>query len=94
MEKMCQRYRHNLVEIRRYKRLSQFSKVRALQGEQKRLRVKIESYIKSQDDAVISLLLYERFVRGRSWQSVANILGGNNTADGVRMKVSRHFRQN
>ena len=94
MEKMGQKYRHNLVEIRRYKRLRQFSKGRALQGEQKRLRMKIESYIKSVDDAVISLLLYERFIRGRSWQSVANILGGGNTADGVRMKVSRHFRQN
>lgn len=94
MEKMCQRYRHNMIEIKRYKRLRQFYKVRALQGEQKRLRMKIESYIKSLDDAVMSLLLYERFIRGRSWQSVANILGGGNTADGVRMKVCRHFRHN
>lgn len=74
--------------------MKKLKRLRELQREQKILRPEIIRYINALDDPVISLILYERFIRGRSWQSVANILGGGNTADGVRMKVNRHFRQN
>ena len=94
MEMLCRRYRKNLAEIRKCKKLRRFARLKALQGEQKRLRPEVERYINDIDDPVIHLILYEWVIRGRSWQSVANILGGGNTADGVRMKINRHFRQN
>lgn len=92
IEKLCEKYRRNLIAMRKYQRLKDYKRLRYTQGEQKRIRGEVEKFIDDIEDPVIRLILYERIIRGRSWQSVANILGGGNTADGVRMKQKRYFR--
>ena len=46
-------------------------------------------YIASVDDAFIRRILKLRFVDGNPWWKVAYIIGGNNTADGVRKAIDR-----
>lgn len=94
MEKVCRKYYRNLCEMRKCRRTKNQKRLRWLQGENRRIRPEVERYIDGIDDAVLRLILYERIIRGRAWVSVANILGGGNTADGVRMKMKRHFRHN
>lgn len=50
---------------------------------------RLNRYIESVDDSQIRMILSLRFVNGMTWQQVANSIGGNNTADSVRMACTR-----
>lgn len=49
-------------------------------------------YIAGVNDSVIRQILSARYVDGLSWQAVANKVGGNNTADSVRMAINRFLQ--
>ena len=54
-------------------------------------RIKLELYIAAIEDAHTRLIFEARFVRGLRWEQVADVQGGNNTADGVRMVCVPHI---
>jgi hypothetical protein len=56
--------------------------------------IKINAYILNVEDAQLRQIMYLRFVKRLSWQTVANRIGGGNTADGVRMRCNRYVKNN
>lgn len=56
-------------------------------------REKIVEYIfyeVAPKDALVAGMMYQRFVKLKSWHRVAMAVGGNNTADSCRMAVFRY----
>ena len=56
-------------------------------------RSRLERYIADIDDALTRQIFTYRFVNGLSWQKVAACIGGNNTADSVRMACNRYLEK-
>ena len=54
---------------------------------------RLEIYIESIPDSLTRQIFTLRFVEGCTWQRVANKVGGDNTADGVR-KIATRYLQN
>lgn len=50
---------------------------------------RLNRYILSIDDSLIRQIMQYRFISGLSWTQVAFRIGGDNTADGVRMICNR-----
>lgn len=50
-------------------------------------------YIKSIEDHTTYLIFHYRFISGYSWVKVAMTIGGNNTADCVRMRVNDYLKK-
>ena len=48
-------------------------------------------YIENIDDSLIRQILIFRYINGLTWEQVAANIGGNNTADSVRMIHNRFF---
>jgi len=64
--------------------------------ERKRIRARmerraIERFIDGIEDSLTRTILEERYIQGRSWAQVANVAGGSNTRDGVRMIAGRYL---
>lgn len=55
-------------------------------------RSRLERYIASIDDSLIRQIFAYRFVNGLPWLQVAACIGGNNTADSVRMMCNRYIK--
>lgn len=55
-------------------------------------RSRLERYIASIDDSLIRQIFTYRFVNGLPWMQVAACIGGNNTADSVRMMCNRYIK--
>lgn len=55
-------------------------------------RSRLERYIASIDDSLIRQIFTYRFVNGLPWLQVAACIGGNNTADSVRMMCNRYIK--
>ena len=53
----------------------------------------IFEYIFSIDDSQIRRIMRLRHIELKSWLQVANIIGGNNTADSVRMMHDRYLKE-
>jgi len=53
----------------------------------------MEAFINSIKDPLIRMVAEKRFIEGLSWNCVAMKVGGDNTADSVRMMVSRYLRR-
>lgn len=51
-------------------------------------------YIESIKDHTTYLIFYYRFIQDCSWTNVAMKVGGDNTADTVRMQVNRYLQKN
>lgn len=51
-------------------------------------------YIESIKDHTTYLIFYYRFIQDCSWTNVAMKIGGDNTADTVRMQVNRYLQKN
>jgi len=58
-----------------------------------RERITIEEYIQSVDDYQIRLIMSYRFVDLMTWQQIALLIGGNNTADSVRKACNRYLKK-
>ena len=52
----------------------------------------ILEYICSIDDSLMRQIMTHRHIELKSWLQVANIIGGNNTADSVRMMHDRYLK--
>lgn len=56
----------------------------------------IENFIDSIEDSLIRRIFTEKYITGsckRKWIQVAMIIGGNNTADGIRKIHDRYFKK-
>ena len=53
----------------------------------------ILEYIFSIDDSQIRRIMRLRHIELKSWLQVANVIGGNNTADSVRMMHDRYLKE-
>ena len=63
----------------------------ALQQRQEERR-KAMRFINSIDDSQLRTIFVLRFVTGKSWNEVADYIGGGNTESSVRMKVFRYLQ--
>ena len=52
-----------------------------------------EEYIANIKDYQTQKMFVLRFIKGLNWIQVAHKVGGNNTADGCRMKVKRYLQK-
>lgn len=52
---------------------------------------RLNRYIAGIDDSLTRQIMSLRYVNGMSWQQVANRVGGDNTADSVRMIHNRYL---
>lgn len=53
----------------------------------------IIEYIYSIRDIELKTIMCLRYLERKSWQEIADILGGNNTESSARMMVNRHFQK-
>lgn len=53
---------------------------------------RLNRYIANVQDSLTRQIMALRFVNGMSWNQVAMSIGGGNTADGVRMLISRYLK--
>lgn len=53
----------------------------------------IDDFIDSLEDSQLRQIINYRYVRGYNWVKTARLIGGRNTADGCRMKVTRFFEK-
>ncbi len=55
-----------------------------------KLHKDIYDYIENVDDCLVRIILFERYIKCRTWTAVANAVGGGNSPDGVR-KIAERF---
>ena len=77
------------VEDNVIKRMGIQAKMQELLEECEKSKVEIMDWIKSIDDSLIRQIIYYRCIKVMSWVSVADKVGGGNTADSVRMNYDR-----
>ena len=58
----------------------------------KRITTEIEilRYVESINDAELRRIMFLRFIQQKTWQQVADEIGGNNTEDSVRKRCNRY----
>ena len=54
---------------------------------------RLERFIQSIEDPILRQIMTFRFVNGYSWIKIAYTIGGNNTPDGIRIKVMRFLQK-
>jgi len=54
--------------------------------------LRIQDYIYNIDDSLMRMIITLRCINCYSWVKVAMTIGGNNTADGVKMMYHRYIR--
>jgi len=52
----------------------------------------VNDYVESIDDSLIRQIIILRYIDGYTWEQVAAHIGGNNTADSVRMMHNRFLQ--
>ena len=55
---------------------------------------RLNRYIEEVEEPLIKQIMIYRFVNGYSWRKIAYIVGGNNTPDGLRIKMMRFLKKN
>ena len=55
---------------------------------------RLDRFIQSVKDPLLRQILTCRFVNGYSWSKIAYTVGGNNTPDGLRVKMMRFLQKN
>ena len=73
---------------RKYEKMYKRRKVSA-----ERHRDSIESFIDSAEDSMMRQILTLRFIEGKSWQRVADEVGGNNTENSVKKRCHRYIKR-
>lgn len=56
-------------------------------------KAKLEGYLNGIEDAQVRLIFVLRFVDLKSWNDVADVLGGNNSADSVKKVCYRYLKR-
>ncbi len=56
-------------------------------------KAKLESYLNCIEDAQVRLIFVLRFVDLKTWNEVADVLGGNNSADSVKKVCYRYLKR-
>ena len=54
---------------------------------------RLDRYIQSVDDPLLRQIMTYRFINGYSWSKISYTIGGNNTPDGLRIKMMRFLRK-
>ena len=54
---------------------------------------RLDRFIQSIEDSLLRQIMVYRFVNGYSWSKIAFQIGGNNTPDGLRIKMMRFLRE-
>ena len=54
---------------------------------------RLDRFIQSIEDSLLRQIITYRFVNGYSWSKIAFQIGGNNTPDGLRIKMMRFLRE-
>lgn len=67
--------------------------VQMMQRRAERKLREIAAFIKQVEDPLIRAVLYGRYVKGLSWNRLADTMGGKNTPDNLRMLHNRFFRK-
>lgn len=57
-------------------------------------QLEIETFVENIDDSLIRRIIIARYIEGKSWKSVAQKIGGNNTASSVQAICRRWLRRN
>lgn len=57
-----------------------------------RSAVRVKQYIDTIEDNRTNLIFYLRFICGLTWQDVAGVIGGRNTAEGVKAVCYRYLQ--
>ena len=55
---------------------------------------RLNRYIEEVEEPLIKQIMICRFVNGYSWRKIAYTVGGNNTPDGLRIKMMRFLKKN
>ena len=58
----------------------------------KKSEAEVKAFINTIEDNRTNLIFYLRFICGYSWQAVADVIGGKNTEDAVRMVCYRYLQ--
>lgn len=71
-------------------------RLKRLQNKLKRKRLELmnlleetNEFIDRIEDSLVRQIIILKYIEGMSWQGVASVIGGNNTASSVRMAVNR-----
>ena len=81
------------VEMTGYrKEMTELADVLNIKGAKAQLEeLNAMSYISDIYDSQLRSIFLMRFLKGYSWTKIANEIGGGNTADSVRMQVTRYL---
>lgn len=70
--------------------------VRTIEMMQRRAEIKlreIAAFIKGVEDPLIRAVIYARYVKGQTWNQIADAVGGSTTPDSLRKMHNRFFRR-
>ncbi len=56
-----------------------------------KMHEQIDSFIENVSDSLVRQVLFERYIRGKTWTAVAMAVGGGNTSDSVRKIAERYL---
>lgn len=70
-----------------------YKELEALHKKQIAAELEITRRVASIEDARARLSIEMHYIDGRSWNEVADAIGGNNTEDGCRMYVNRYIEK-
>lgn len=68
-------------------------KITELQNKVFEEQYKLLKYIETIDDSLMRQIMYHRHVLCMKWNEVAMVIGGGNTADGIRMMHNRFLEE-
>ena len=54
---------------------------------------RLDRYIQSVDDPLVRQIMTYRFINCYSWSKISYAIGGNNTPDGLRIKMMRFLKK-
>lgn len=67
--------------------------IRMMQRRSARMLQEIVAFVKEVEDPLLRAVIYGRYIKGMTWNQLANTIGGKNTPDGLRKLHNRYFRR-
>lgn len=67
--------------------------IRMMQRRAARMLQEIAAFIKEIEDPLVRTIVYGRYIKGMTWNQLADMIGGKNTGDNLRMLHNRYFRR-